>query len=90
MIVMNKKQTVYLFIYLFVCCLIHLFNYFLLTYLICLFVFVCVYLCLFVCLCLCLFQADIESGFKTKSILCMPIYDRKQKNVGKWLCCANI
>ena len=58
MIVMNKKQTVYLFIYLFVR-LIHLFNYLLLTYLICLFVFVClclfVYLCLFVCLCLCLF-----------------------------------
>ena len=60
MIVMNKKQTVYLFIYLFVCCLIHLFNYFLLTYLICLFVFVCV--CLFICVCLCVCVCLFVSG----------------------------
>ncbi|XP_022796615.1 cGMP-specific 3',5'-cyclic phosphodiesterase-like isoform X2 [Stylophora pistillata] len=27
-------------------------------------------------------EGDIESGFKTKSILCMPIFDRQQKIVG--------
>ena len=29
-------------------------------------------------------KADRESGFKTRSILCMPIFDREQSIVGTY------